>query len=65
MKYKYCRKCDAELVKGMPFVDRYDEITGEAIFRVKVRCPNYRWWKPGNHFNEVFEGDEVIENYDY
>ncbi len=61
----HCGTCGATLNKSAPNIHRYNEETGDPIYRVSVRCPLWRWWKLSTHFNAEFEGDEMIVYYDY
>lgn len=42
---EYCRKCGAKLVpKGLPKLTGHNIHNGSPEYKVKLRCPNMKWW---------------------
>ncbi len=39
----YCRVC-GEVCDFIPIFVRYSEHTGESLYRLRMRCPNKRWF---------------------
>jgi hypothetical protein len=55
---KYCSKCGAELEIIVSGKVHYDNQTGEQIARVKMHCPNRRWFLDGH---DSWDGDVGIK----
>lgn len=63
--HNHCQWCGKALRESDPYVDRYDEKTGEPIFRTMLTCPRWAWWKLTHHFRQEFEGSEMIIDMDF
>lgn len=42
---RHCPQCGSKDEVVGPYVSGYNIKTGEPVYEIKLRCPNYRWWK--------------------
>lgn len=39
----FCTKCGSKMTVSYKFVG-YSHLTGGKMYRVMLKCPNYKWW---------------------
>lgn len=62
-KKVFCYKCGI-LCKITPYVQRYNEDTGDMIWHYTVKCPKRRWWNV-HHYENRNENFDVLIDYYY